>query len=219
MSAVWNYFARKEGKSNTAVCNLCNASVSRGGSSTGHYNTTNLIKHLQKHHGKEYEEFLQSTSTKKKSEPRQQSLQETILKREKLPTESKKAKVITEKVIEFILLDDQPLSVVENVGFRRLVEHLEPRYQLPNRHFISDMAVPLKYKEVREFISKCLESTDTVSLTTDIWSSNVCPMSLLSLTAQWVDSSFTLQKAVLQAKQFRGSHTGESIATAIDGDA
>lgn len=42
-------------------------------------------------------------------------------------------------------------------------------------------------------------------------------MSLLSLTAQWVDSSFTLQKAVLQAKQFHGSHTGESITTAIDG--
>lgn len=43
-----------------------------------------------------------------------------------------------EEVIEFILLHDQP----------RLVEHSEPRYQLPNRHFISDTAVPLKYKEV-----------------------------------------------------------------------
>lgn len=125
--------------------------------------------------------------------------------------------MITEKVIKFILLDDQPLSVVENVGFQRFVEHLEPRYQLPNRHFISDTAVPLKYKEVCELISKCLENTDMVSLTTDIWSSNVCPMSLLSLTAQWIDSSFTLQKAVLQAKQFRGLHTGESIATTIDG--
>lgn len=53
----------KEGKSNTAECNLCNTSFARGGS------TTNLIKHLQKHHGKEYEDFLQSTSAKKKSEP------------------------------------------------------------------------------------------------------------------------------------------------------
>lgn len=68
--------------------------VSQGVGSTGRFNTTNSIKHLQKHHGKEYEDFLQSTSAKKNSEPRQQSLQETILKLEKLPTESNKAKVI-----------------------------------------------------------------------------------------------------------------------------
>ncbi|XP_035800443.2 zinc finger BED domain-containing protein 4-like [Amphiprion ocellaris] len=55
-----------------------------------------------------------------------------------------------------------------------------------------------------------------VSLTTDIWSSDVCPVSLISLTAQWIDSSFTLQKVVLQAKKFRGSHTGEAIATATE---
>lgn len=102
-------------------------------------------------------------------------------------------------------------------GFGHLVEHLEPRYQLPNLHFISDMAVPPKYKEVCKFISKRLENTDMVSLITDIWSSTVCPMSLLSLPAQWVDSSFMLQKAVLQAKQLHGSHTGESIATEIGG--
>lgn len=176
-----------------------------------------LDKAFAKHHGKEYEDFLQSASAKKKSELWQQSLQETILKCEKLPQGSNKAKVITEKVIEFILLDDQPLFVVENVGFQRLVKQLEPCYQLPNHHFISDTAVPLKFKELRKFISKCLENTDTVSLTTDFSSSNVCPMSLLSLTAQWVDSSFTLQKVVLQAKQFRGSHTGESIATMLIG--
>lgn len=87
---------------------------------------------------------------------------------------------------------------------------------MPNRHFISDTAVPNKYKQVSEFISKCLENVAMISFTTDIWSSDVCPMSLLSLTAQWIDSSFILQKAVLQAKHFRGSHTGESIAVATE---
>lgn len=42
------------------------------------------------------------------------------------------------------------------------------------------------------------------------------PMSLPSLTAQWINSSFILQKAVLQSKQFCGSPTGESIATATE---
>ncbi len=44
----------------------------------------------------------------------------------------------------------------------------------------------------------------------------MCPVSLLSLTPQWIDLTFSLQKAVLRAKQFRGSHTGEAIATAAE---
>ncbi|KAI7792535.1 putative zinc finger BED domain-containing protein 4-like [Triplophysa rosa] len=203
MSAVWKYFTVK-GEKSQAECNVCNVSVLRGGKA-GNYNTTNLIKHLHKHHLKQYEEFMQTTSAKKKSVPLQQTLQEVIQKLQKLTPESNKAKLITEKVTEFIVLDDQPLSVVENMGFQRLC-----------RYYISDTAVPSKYKQVCEFISKRLENVSTISFTTDIWSSDVCPMSLLSLTAQWIYSSFDLQKAVLHAKQFRGSHTGESIAGATE---
>ncbi|KAF7652659.1 hypothetical protein LDENG_00093010, partial [Lucifuga dentata] len=121
----------------------------------------------------------------------------------------------TKKVVEFVVLDDQPLSVVENVGFRPLIEHLEPRYTLPTQHFISKTAIPSN-KQVCKFILKHLENIAMVSFTTNIWSSDVCPMSLLSLTSQWIDSCFTLQKAVLKAKQFHGSHTGDSITTATE---
>ncbi|CAI5678562.1 zinc finger BED domain-containing protein 4-like [Oreochromis niloticus] len=216
MSAVWTYFKLKDEKSKTAECNLCDASVSRGGSSLGNFNTTNMIKHLQKHHAKEYAEFSLASKAKQKSVPYQQTLLENIQRREKFPPESNRAKLITEKIVEFVVLDDQPLSVVENDGFRRLIEHLEPRYMLPNRHFISEEAIPGKYKQVRKFISESLEMIPTLSMTTDIWSSDVCPLSLLSLTVHWIDSSFTMQKAVLQAKEFRGSHTGESIAAAME---
>ncbi|XP_065109329.1 zinc finger BED domain-containing protein 4-like [Paramisgurnus dabryanus] len=151
MSAVWSYFTVKDEK-NKAECNQCKVSVLRGGCGRN-LNTTNLIKHLQKHHVKQYEEFKQTTSAKKKSVPQQQqqTLREAIEKREKLAPESNKAKLITEKVTEFIVLDDQPLSVVENVGFRRLMECLEPRYIMPSRYYISDTAVP------RESIAAAME--------------------------------------------------------------
>lgn len=69
--------------------------------------TTNLHLHLhlQKHHGKEYAELMQATNAEKKSAPQQKTL------------------LIMEKVAEFIVLDDQPLSIVENVGFQHLIEH------------------------------------------------------------------------------------------------
>ncbi|KAF7655808.1 hypothetical protein LDENG_00050510 [Lucifuga dentata] len=115
-----------------AECNLCSVSVWRGGSSVRNFNTTNLIK--QKHHEKEYDDFLKVTTSVKKCVP-QQTLLETFQRCEKLPPDSNKAKIITEKVVEFVGLDDQPLSVVENVGFWHLIEHLEPRYTSPKSTF------------------------------------------------------------------------------------
>ena len=46
------------------------------------------------------------------------------------------------KIMEFIVLDNQPFSVVDDVGFRRLVEHLEPWYTLSSRRYFSDVALP-----------------------------------------------------------------------------
>ena len=48
-----------------------------------------------------------------------------------------KALAITQKVSEFIVLDAQPTSVVEDEGFCRLLEDLEPRYSLPSRKYFS----------------------------------------------------------------------------------
>lgn len=67
-------------------------SVLRDGSSVGNFNTTNLIKHLQKHCGKEFAKFIQATSAKKKSVPQQQTLLETIQKGEKFPPDINNAK-------------------------------------------------------------------------------------------------------------------------------
>ena len=41
-------------------------------------------------------------------------------------------------MMEFIALDDQPFSVVDDVGFRRLIKHIEPRYAMPSRRHFSE---------------------------------------------------------------------------------
>ena len=101
----------------------------------------------------------------------------------------------------FIALDNQPFSVVENVGFRRLVEHLEPWYTLPSRRWFSDVALQEIHSIVETHIHKLLPMGVTaISFTTYIWTSDVSPMSMLSLTAQWVDEDFVLRKAILHAQ-------------------
>ena len=217
MSAVWQYFTLDAPTSKTATCNVCREKISRGGTSVANFNTSNLIKHLKTRHAKEHDKY--KSKGKRKDELQQQTLETAFQRREKFPKDSPKATKITDKIVEFIVLDDQPLSVVENVGFRRLMEHLEPRYSLPGRKYISETALPKLYEAVGEHISCMLKDAHAISFTTDIWSSDVCPMSLLSLTSHWVDreTSFTPRSAVLHANEFRGSHTGKLIAEAIEG--
>ena len=216
MSAVWEFFSVETGSSKNARCKICNASISRGGTTSKDFNTSNLIKHLKRNHVKEHSDFVQASTKKQASTGQQQSLEGAFHRRDKYPPDSVKAKAITEKLVEFVALDDQPLSVVDKIGFRRLIEHLEPRYNLPNRRYLTETALPQLYARVYEHVKESLKDVPVVSFTSDIWSSDVCPMTLLSLTASWVDTDFTLKSAVLQAKPFRGSHTAEAIAATFE---
>ncbi|XP_069395941.1 zinc finger BED domain-containing protein 4-like [Paralichthys olivaceus] len=118
--------------------------------------------------------------------------------------------------MEMIALDDQPFSIVEDRGFRQLIEHIEPRYTLPSRRYFSDVSLPALYEVVATHIHKLLDNVTDISFTTDIWSSDVSQMSMLSLTAQWINDNFEMKRAVLHAQEFAGSHTGVAIASAFD---
>ena len=65
----------------------------------------------------------------------QLTLADALQRCKKFLTESLKALAITHKVLEFIVLDAQPMSVVEVQRFRRLLEYLEPRYSIPSHKY------------------------------------------------------------------------------------
>ncbi|KAL0188436.1 hypothetical protein M9458_015535 [Cirrhinus mrigala] len=199
MSAVWNYFKVNEDDKTKADCKL-------GGSKGCAFNTSNLIKHLKSQHDNEYKEFTHA------SKPTQPTLQQTLARREKMSRDNPRAVKITQAIIEYIALSDQPLSEVENVGFLRLLHVLEPRYDVPGRRYMTDTELPKLHDSVKKHIHSLLQTSSVFSFTTDIWTSSVSPVSLISLTCQWIDESFTPQRAVLHAKQFRGSHTSQAIA-------
>ena len=88
-----------------AVCSVCKVNVSNGGGSAAKYNTTNLIKHIQKHHAKEHATFLQLNKTKGAGvcAAQQLTLADALQWHEKFPTQSLKALAITQKVLEYIV--------------------------------------------------------------------------------------------------------------------
>lgn len=146
---------------------------------------------------------------------KQLTLKEMKERGEKFPPNSVQAAKITERILNFIVMDGQPLSVVGDKGFRLLVNHLEPRYDMVSRKYLSETALPELHGKVRKHILKEIKDVKSLSFTTDIWSSDVSPVSLLSLTAHWLDESFVPHSAMLNATNFRGSHTSAAIAASL----
>ena len=209
-----------------AVCKVCTKEIPRGGMLQKHFNTTNLIRHLKVSHIEEYTEFSKLAAAKAEKEKERAATQtpltqltvtETYKRQQPYSNDSKKKKELNEKVMEFICLDHQPLSVVEDIGFKRLVNCLDPRYTLPSRKYFTDQCLPELYQTIYSHIQNLMKDDKIVSIgfTSDIWSSSVSPMSMLSLTAQFIDDKFELKRVVLHSQEFPGSHTADAIAKAF----
>ena len=193
------------------------------------FTTSNLVSHLRRHTEdyKNYEELKTSKEKEASSQEdaRKRSSSDSTLKQVTL-TQSEdrrkawdindsRAKAVHLKIAEMIALDCQPYSVVDDIGFRAMVQALDPRYNLPSRRYFTETVIPTIVVWMVQTIKANLKSVSYLSFTTDVWSSNVSSDSLLSLTAHWVSDEFQLISAVLQAKSLEERHTGECMAMKI----
>jgi hypothetical protein len=121
------------------------------------------------------------------------------------------------KIAEMIALDEQPFSIVEDVGFRRLVETAVPLYQIPSRTFFSKKMVPDLHKRVSGKIIEFFQCDPAlkISFTSDMWTSSSSNESFLSLTAHWITGQCVRMSAVLSVKHFVGRHTGDLIRISL----
>ena len=115
-----------------------------------------------------------------------------------------------------LAVDFQPLSMVEDAGFKRVLQILEPHYKCPSRKYFTDTILSKIYTGMREEVSKLIGGAKHISFTTDIWSSSVNTTCLLSLTAHWIDDAFVKVSAVLHAQPVQEAHTGEHIAAQME---
>ena len=114
-----------------------------------------------------------------------------------------------------VAVDMEPFCLVEREGFRRFVNLLQPRFELPSLRYMSDTAIPSLYTSVRKAIEDQLDQALFISFTTDIWTSEHTSRSFMSLTAHWVSKEFQRKMACLHIKEFASSHTGANIAESL----
>ena len=225
-SPIWTYFVVCE-DTKYAKCNDYQEKVSRGGNSTKTYNTSNLVMHLKKHPDvyAEYEQKKQDeeqaqadTSTSNSSKAKQLTISDSYDRTRVWDINDARSRHIHQKIGEMIAFDFQPFSVVDDRGFRSLLNVLEPRYILPSRRYITDTVLPQIHKGIISKVEAELSLTnvESFSFTTDIWSSEISNDSMISLTAHWITDAFIRKSAVLHVQSFPDSHTGENICAMFD---
>ncbi|XP_051797876.1 zinc finger BED domain-containing protein 4-like isoform X2 [Acanthochromis polyacanthus] len=109
-----------------------------------------------------------------------------------------------------IIKDCQPLSIVEDEGFREMLQTLEPSYAIPTRKALKEM-VSERYAAETQNIKEKLHSTNAISLTADMWTS-VNMEAYLAVTGHFFDTENKMCTTVLGVKYFPKSHTAENIA-------
>ncbi|WAR27086.1 ZBED1-like protein [Mya arenaria] len=207
-SKVWLFFAFKKIKPgpptkenldmSKVYCRLCKKAYANKG------NTTNFQFHLQHDHPHD------STGEMKKAtkQPVQAKLSFAPPR-----LNSDRQAILDDALLKLLVGKVLPLSLVENKHFKTFVDLLDNRYKLPSRRDIT-RRLEKKKDEVKDKVRTDLETCDNVSITHDSWTS-LKNESYETVTAHFIDNSWTLKTAVLGAMKVEGSHTAQNISTSL----
>ena len=200
-SKVWKYFGFPQDSSGAVdksrvICTLCDAKD--GFRYNRNRNTTNLVSHLERHHKAEYAEYIKCSGKDTGTGDGQPTLQATLSRSQYLPTSSEHHKQLTVAVTKYIAMDMQPISAVEDRGFRQLMAVAEPRFKVPSRTYFSKITMPSLYSRKRERVEAELSDFEYCCFTTDLWTAQHQNHSYISLTCHFIDKEWQFQSRCLQ---------------------
>jgi hypothetical protein len=218
-SWVWKYFTIFPEDASIAICSICKMNISRGSKEkqSKSFNTTNMMCHINTKHREivSKESKLNEEENKRKaknqqnvikkiksteascSKHSQQTLFETLERKKPWDINDHRSKLITKYIAEMIAVDVQPFSIVEDIGFLRLINHICPNYCIPSRKYIKNCVFQNIYNKVKQNIQKEINDASYISFTTDGWASTNGKCSFLSLTAHWSTNEFHQKSAIL----------------------
>lgn len=138
-SLAWKFFDEDQNVL-YAECKLCQAKIKRG-TSLQSCSSTPLLNHVKLKHWKQYQDVQRE---KQRTVPAvssalslvQPDIQQALQLKETYPTNSEPALALTRAIAKMIAVDVQPFSIVEDEGFKDLLQIAKPRYQLALNSFI-----------------------------------------------------------------------------------
>uniref|UniRef100_A0A1A8HF15 HAT C-terminal dimerisation domain-containing protein n=1 Tax=Nothobranchius korthausae TaxID=1143690 RepID=A0A1A8HF15_9TELE len=120
--------------------------------------------------------------------------------------------LISEAIAKMIVRDLQPVSVVENQGFRELLQLLEPRYTPESQHYIQGQLLPAYAYQAQLATRQALASAQALSLSLDLWSSLTQHTSgYLGVTCHYLASDWQMRSALLACLPLTGGSSDSRV--------
>ncbi|XP_021702767.1 zinc finger BED domain-containing protein 1-like [Aedes aegypti] len=239
---LWENFARTDPKH--VECRHCKAFLK-----TTDASTTPLHAHLRNKHKIKYSEYLAAKHKQDVAKvDNENAIRTAIVDRERTALQkiNSKPKLINQNIRDalsqckvpakyaqnsqaqlkadmditiFLVTTNQPFSLVEEPGFKRFVESMDPRIIVKNKSTYTRSKCPQLLENVKQAVEKILQNDlpfcDGIAFTSDTWTSRSNDP-FQSLTLHYVSKEFELKKFTVDCKSFRGRHTSEAIAKLCD---
>ena len=141
----------------------------------------------------------------------QLTISRTLTKSTPFSGKSVQHKQLVDATANFICQSSQPLSVVDELAFRQLLEIAEPKFKLPLCTYFNDTVIPAKYHTTKAVIKKQLAAVENCAVATDLWTSLHQQGAYISLTAHFVDSDFNRPSKCLQTLEIPQDHNARSL--------
>lgn len=212
-SIVWKFFSRSKTSPDQVNCTLCESQLTYKSGST-----SSLLRHVTRWHPEELAAKKTQSTSLKSAQQEQPTLQGFIRSNASLASTSQRACDITHHVLKMICVDLQPLSVVEDDGFKGLIKCLDKRYQIPSRTTFRTKVIPRAYEEAKMKLKSMIKdhrcsnngNNKSISITTDGWTSKT-NASFVTYTLHFINSQYEMVSHVLATREMRESHTAMNL--------
>ena len=197
-------------------CTLCRNDISFCG------NTTNLSYHLERKHR---EQFSECCSVKQESakaaavashDEDQPAITECFARKTPYKLGSKRYEACENALVEFICKDFQPVSIVKSAGFLNYSKTLDPLYQPASRTHFSRIAIPSKYKKVKDIVMMSVYTAEYVSFTTDLWT-GCHGRAYMAITIHYISpDNMQFHHHCITTQEVSVAHNAENLANEIE---
>eukprot|EP00062_Callorhinchus_milii_P023158 gi/632981698/ref/XP_007907735.1/ PREDICTED: zinc finger BED domain-containing protein 4-like [Callorhinchus milii] len=205
-SDAWEFFKRLNER--CVECSICRKQLSY------HSSTTSLREHLRRKHGLSGGGGIQGESSSSESVGREPERAADSPQPEPKPklnpkhnpkpnpkprSVERREEVITGLILGMVVHDLQPLTLVSDRGFKRLLRFLEPSYTVPT---VEDLTRVLqqRYQSCKQRLEKSLRSAQSLALATHVWVSHD-KHTYITVTAHFIDDGWRRAECVLRTER------------------
>jgi hypothetical protein len=126
-----------------------------------------------------------------------------------IPHDSSVQESLTKNVIGFVIGTVQPLSIVEDADFIKMISGFDKRYKIPCTKTLKSRISKI-YEEGKNELKNQLMQVEYISLTLDAWSSPA-HLPYLGVTAHWITSDFEPCEVLLSMNELPYPHGATEI--------